>query len=219
MTMRALLCQKVLVCLEMGYIFYILHGSELTLNLATLLYLTRRYDTEYKFHFADLKQQMQVESWISFQSHELAPSFTQAAHWYRQNPNRYPFPTQRAIGEVERIFGVLDTSLEGRDYLVGEGRGNYSIADIASFPFVNHAGFCGVDAALQRWPNLEAWRKRIVARQPVKNGMCTPAETNWDNETVLSKFSQNEDFVAYEAPLQKALKDAQAEFKYKYKSP
>jgi glutathione S-transferase len=57
----------------------------------------------------------------------------QANHFYRLAKERIPYPTQRYVGETERLYGVLDNQLKDRDYLVGPGKGKYSIADIANF--------------------------------------------------------------------------------------
>ena len=57
----------------------------------------------------------------------------QANHFYRLAKERIPYPTQRYVGETERLYGVLDHQLKDRDYLVGPGKGKYSIADIANF--------------------------------------------------------------------------------------
>lgn len=67
----------------------------------------------------------------------------QANHFYRLAKERIPYPTQRYVGESERLYGILDNQLRDRDYLVGPGKGKYSIADIASFswyeaPFSSH---------------------------------------------------------------------------------
>jgi glutathione S-transferase len=57
----------------------------------------------------------------------------QANHFYRLAKERIPYPTQRYVGEAERLYGILDKQLESREYLVGPGKGKYSIADIANF--------------------------------------------------------------------------------------
>lgn len=57
----------------------------------------------------------------------------QANHFYRLAPERIPYAKQRYVGETERLYGVLDKQLDGREYIVGPGKGKYSIADIASY--------------------------------------------------------------------------------------
>lgn len=58
----------------------------------------------------------------------------QASHFYRLAKERIPYPTQRYVGETERLFGILDKQLSSNDYLVGN---KYSIADIANFSWAN----------------------------------------------------------------------------------
>ena len=140
---------------------------------AILAYLTRHYDPEHKFSFTDPDDLSRCEQWISWQhgglvsptalfQSEIAdddqgPMQGQANHFYRLAKERIPYPTQRYVGETERLYGVLDHQLQDREYLVGPGKGKYSIADIANFGWVNIAYFSGVD--LSKFPNLEKWWK------------------------------------------------------------
>lgn len=87
---------------------------------------------------------------------------TQANAYYRFNPVRYAYPTQRFVGETERHYGVLDARLAERDYIAGHGRGKYSIADIAIWPFADAISVAGVD--LQKFPNVLKWWERIGER-------------------------------------------------------
>lgn len=104
---------------------------------ALLAYLTRHYDPEHKFSFSDPDDISCAEQWVSWQHGGLGPMQGQAIHFYRLAKERVPYPTQRYMGETERLYGILDNQLKDRDYLVGPGKGKYSIADIASFPWVN----------------------------------------------------------------------------------
>jgi glutathione S-transferase len=53
----------------------------------------------------------------------------QANHFLRYAKEKIAYPVQRYVGETERLYGVLDKRLQDRDYVAGEGRGKYSIAD------------------------------------------------------------------------------------------
>ena len=63
----------------------------------------------------------------------------QANHFYRLAKERIPYPTQRYIGETERLYGVLDNQLKDRDYLVGPGKGKYRYARSLFPPFIIHS--------------------------------------------------------------------------------
>lgn len=73
-----------------------------------------------------------MEQWVAWQHGGLGPMQGQANHFYRLAKERIAYPTQRYVGETERLYGVLDIRLKGREYLVGD---KYSIADIANFRY------------------------------------------------------------------------------------
>ncbi|KAF4629474.1 hypothetical protein G7Y89_g8677 [Cudoniella acicularis] len=123
---------------------------------AILSYLVRHYDPEHKFSFEDADDLSRAEQWVAWQHGGLGPMQGQANHFFRLAKERIPYPTQRYVGESERLYGILDNQLKDRDYLVGEGRGKYSIADIANFSWVNWAYFAGINLA--QFPNLNKWR-------------------------------------------------------------
>lgn len=125
----------------------------------------------------------------------------QANHFYRLAKERMPYPTQRYVGECDRLYGVLDGFLADRDYLVGPGRGTYSIADIANFSWINVAYFSGVE--LKKFPNLENWCNRINAREAVQKGMSVPQASGLDNTSWLKQLETgSEEFKQKEANLQ-----------------
>jgi glutathione S-transferase len=99
-------------------------------GLAILGYLTRHYDPENKFSF-DVKddQYTIAEEWMAWQHGGVGPMQGQANHFLRYAKEKIAYPVQRYVGETERLYGVLNARLEGRDWVAGEGRGKYSIAD------------------------------------------------------------------------------------------
>jgi GST-like protein len=76
-----------------------------------------------------------------------------------------PYAVERYSNEAQRIATVVDRRLEGRNYLVGD----YSIADIASFPWLARHGRLGID--LDELPNLSRWLDDIAARPAVQRGL------------------------------------------------
>ena len=138
----------------------------------------------------------------------------QANHFYRLAKERIPYPTQRYVGETERLYGVLNSRLQGRDYLVG---GKFSIADIASFGWVNISYFSGVDLA--QFPELEKWWGRISAREAVKKGLNVPGENKFGNARYQMRYKEEPEFKETEDGLKKLADEAKAKYGYKYASP
>lgn len=144
----------------------------------------------------------------------------QANHFYRFTKERYAYPTQRYVGETERLYGVLDARLADRDYLAGSGRGKYSIADIANYGWVNGAGLAGID--LEKFPNVYKWFERLSDRPAVQKGVAVPSGNpspfGW-KQMQEKKKEDPEGTEEKERPLKEALAKAQKEFGYEYKSP
>jgi GST-like protein len=102
-----------------------------------------------------------------FQMGGVGPMFGQANYFYRQE-ERVPFAIERFRKEALRLYGVLEKELGQRDYLAGE----YSIADIATFPWVGrHEGH---HVRLEEFPNVKRWFDAISARPAVQRGMEIP---------------------------------------------
>jgi glutathione S-transferase len=141
----------------------------------------------------------------------------QANHFYRLAKERIPYPTQRYVGETERLYGILDHRLADREYLVGPGKGKYSIADIANFSWVNIAYFAGVD--LSKFPNLEKWWKRVYDRPAVRKGVAVPSESQITNAAYLRRMKDEPEFKEKEDSLKKLGDEAKAKYDYKYASP
>ena len=93
---------------------------------------------------------------------DSGPMQMHAFEYFRGNPQRYDFPTQRVVGETERYYGILDQRLASRDCVAGPGRGRYSIASIAIFPFFDAIGAVGLE--LGKFPNVFKWWERIGKR-------------------------------------------------------
>jgi glutathione S-transferase len=191
--------------------FFVFEGA------AILAYLTRHYDLEYKFSFSDPDDLSRAEQWIAWQHGGLGPMQGQANHFYRLAKERIPYPTQRYVGETERLYGILDKELETRDYLVGPGKGKYSIADIANFSWVNVAYFAGINLA--QFPNLQKWWERIDARPAVKKGTSIPSESKITNGPYQRRLKEEPDFKKDEDKLKDLGKKAKDQYNYKYKSP
>lgn len=144
----------------------------------------------------------------------LGPMQGQANHFFRLAKERIPYPTQRYVGESERLYGVLDKALEGKDYLVGN---KYSIADIANFSWVNIGTFSGLDLA--QFPNVQKWWQRIWDRPAVRRGCTVPEESATVNASYPDKLKTDKEFKQKHDELHGELKKAKEQYNYKFSSP
>ncbi|KAL1630411.1 hypothetical protein SLS56_004939 [Neofusicoccum ribis] len=184
---------------------------------AILAYLTRHHDPEHHFTFADPKDLSRAEQWVAWQHGGVGPMQGQANHFYRLAKERIPYPTQRYVGETERLYGILDSHLADRDYIVGPGRGKYSIADIANFSWINVAYFAGVD--LDQFPNLLKWWERVEARPAVRKGTSVPTENGLINRPYKERLQTDAEFKKGEEKLVEICRKAKEQYGYKYSSP
>ncbi|HSV53671.1 MAG TPA: glutathione S-transferase N-terminal domain-containing protein [Burkholderiaceae bacterium] len=102
-----------------------------------------------------------VIQWLFWQTSSQGPLLGQAAHFVSHAANRghdVAYAVDRYRNEAARLYGVLESELAGRDYIDGE----FSIADIAAFPWVRVAKGQGID--LDRFPNVRRWSETIAQR-------------------------------------------------------
>ena len=135
---------------------------------------------------ADPVERARALSWLFWQVSGLGPALGQAGHY--TNYVATPYAAERAAQEVDRLFGALERGLAGRAFLAGE----YSIADIACFPWGWAAPrITPVDFA--RFPAVAAWRDRVAARPAVRRGMDVGKELRrtWSDADRAVLFGQD----------------------------
>lgn len=132
---------------------------------AILLYLAEKFG---RFIPADVQGRSRAIQWVMWQVAGLGPMMGQATVFNRYFPEKLPSVIDRYTRESRRLLGVLDTALEGRDYLAGD----YSIADIACFPWVRGHEWAGV--TLDGLPNVARWMADIGVRPAVQRGLLIP---------------------------------------------
>ncbi|KAF2492762.1 glutathione S-transferase II [Lophium mytilinum] len=182
---------------------------------AILAYLTRHYDPEHKFSFTDPLDISRAEQWIAWQTGGLGPMQGQANHFNRFTKEKIAYGMQRYTGETERLAGVLDIQLKNQKYLVGN---KYSIADIASYGWVNILQFSGVD--IDQFPNLKAWWQRISERPAVKKGVEIPTKgAGFDNATYTQRLKDDPEYAAKEKEQKELIDAAKKQYGYKFASP
>lgn len=122
----------------------------------------------------DVRARALTLQWLMFQMSQVGPMIGQLGHFVNQAPERVPYAIQRFMGESLRILGVLETALSSREHLAGD----YSIADIATYPWVEAAwkpmvGMMPEQA--ERLGGVRRWLDRVGARPAVVRGMAIPA--------------------------------------------
>jgi GSH-dependent disulfide-bond oxidoreductase len=113
-------------------------------------------------------QRYQVLEWLMFQMGGVGPMLGQYNHFNRFAPEKIDYAIARYHTETLRIFGVLDRQLCDREFICGD----YSIADIATFPWIASYEFMGL--TLDTYPHLKRWVETVQQRPAVQRGMAVP---------------------------------------------
>ena len=109
--------------------------------------------------------------WLMFQMGGVGPMFGQYNHFASYAPEKLPYAVERYRNEVARLHRVLEKRLSESAFLAGPG---YSIADIATFPWVRHPERRDID--LSEYPAVRRWHDTIAARPAVQRGVEVLAE-------------------------------------------
>ena len=139
---------------------------------AILQYLGNKSGT---FYPTDVRQRVEIDQWLFWQVGGLGPMAGQTHHFRQYAPaiikdqRQIAYGVRRYTDETHRLYGVMDRRLADREYLAGD----YSIADMAAWPWVlpEHQG-----QDLAHFPNLAAWMERVGARPAVKAGRALGEE-------------------------------------------
>ncbi|MBW4420792.1 MAG: glutathione S-transferase N-terminal domain-containing protein [Myxacorys californica WJT36-NPBG1] len=143
------------------------HDTKITVfeSGAILLYLAEKTGA---LMLTDQVGRYQVLEWLMLQMGSVGPMFGQLNHFKKFAPEKIPYAIERYEKETLRLYGVLDGQLAKHEYLAGE----YTIADIATFPWVATYEFQGL--TLDKHPNLKRWFEAINQRPAVQKGMNVP---------------------------------------------
>ncbi len=106
--------------------------------------------------------------WLMFQMGGVGPIFGQAHHFMGSAPEKDAYAIERFSKEVRRLYGVMERRLAEQEFLAGE----YSIADIATFPWV--ARYERHRIRLEEFSNVKRWFDSIASRPAVQRGMAVP---------------------------------------------
>jgi GSH-dependent disulfide-bond oxidoreductase len=134
---------------------------------AILMYLAEKYG---KLMPAETRRKYEVVEWLMFQMASVGPMLGQAHHFRLYAPEKLQYAIDRYTNEARRIYNVIDKRLSEVAYLAGE----YSIADIAVYPWLVPHGMQGQN--LDDTPNLKRWYEEIRSRPAVQRGFAVMAD-------------------------------------------
>jgi GSH-dependent disulfide-bond oxidoreductase len=129
---------------------------------AILQYLGRKTG---KFYPKDERGRVEVDQWLFWQMANLGPKAGEANHFRNYAADKLPYAIDRFGNEMHRLYGVMNTRLEQREFLAAR----YSIADMACVGWASRAERFGHD--LGEFPNVMRWRAAVTARPAVKRGL------------------------------------------------
>jgi glutathione S-transferase len=142
---------------------------------AILIYLAEKCG---QFLPAEPKARSRVLQWLMFQMSGVGPMMGQANVFYRYAPEKIPYAIERYQREVRRLFEVLERQLGRHAYLAGD---DYSIADIAMWPWVGAYGWAGVSE--EGLPRLARWLALVGDRPAVQRGRNLPPSAGADADS------------------------------------
>lgn len=125
-----------------------------------------------------VRRRSRVLQWLMFQVAAIGPMQGQANVFYRYAPETIDYAIQRYQNETKRLYRVLDTRLSDHEYLADE----YSIADIATWPWVRLHDWAGVD--IEDLPHLRRWLDAVGQRPAVQRGKKIPEDIDPMMQTV-----------------------------------
>ncbi|WP_029030912.1 glutathione S-transferase family protein [Salinarimonas rosea] len=140
-------------------------GQTLMESGAILIYLAEKTG---RLMPASGEGRYRVLEWLMWQMGGAGPMLGQLHHFLRFNKGAAPYAETRFSDEAERLYGVLDRRLTEADYVAGE----YSIADIALWPWISRHEWQEID--LSAFPNVQRWYRTIAARPAVQAGYHVP---------------------------------------------
>jgi GSH-dependent disulfide-bond oxidoreductase len=112
------------------------------------------------------KERFQVLEWLMFQIGGIGPTFGQLGHFKLHAKEKVPYAIARYEKETLRLYGVLNHQLEHHEFIAGE----YSIADVATFPWI--ANYEQMGLSLSEYPHLNRWVEVVQERPAVQKGMA-----------------------------------------------
>jgi GSH-dependent disulfide-bond oxidoreductase len=145
---------------------------------AILLYLAQKTG---RLMPADLRGRVEVTQWLFWQMAGLGPMAGQNHHFARYALEKLPYAIDRYVKETNRLYGVLNRRLADRAFVAGD----YSIADIAAYPWV--VPYESQGQKLEDFPYLQRWFEAIRERPATVRAYAKAAEVNPDSQAALTE--------------------------------
>jgi GST-like protein len=123
-----------------------------------------------KFLPRDTRGKYEVLQWVNWQMGGLGPICGQNHHFSAYAPEKIPYAINRFVNETNRLYGVSNKQLAGRDYIAGD----YSIADMMCWPWIVPHERQG--QRIEDFPHLQRWFERMKARPGVERGFAVGKE-------------------------------------------
>ena len=143
------------------------NGIRLMESGAIMIYLAEKHG---KFLPTDPLKRAEANQWLMWQMGGLGPMLGQTHQYAHFNSGKAPFAEERFLNETKRLYSVLEKRLDGRDYILDE----YSIVDMACWPWVSRYEWQGIDLA--DYPNVRKWYQNLAARPAVRAGYHVPKQ-------------------------------------------
>ena len=140
-------------------------GGSIFESGAILMYLGDKVGMLYP---ADHKTRIRIHEWLMWQMSAVGPMLGRAHYFLKYNAGKAPFAEEWFSAEAKRIYGVLDGLLAKHEFMCGD----YSIVDIATFPWIARHEWQRMD--LNDFPNVKRWYLAIAARPAVQKGYKVP---------------------------------------------
>ena len=143
------------------------NGMSLMESGAILIYLAEKTG---KLLPTDKLKRYRVTEWLMWQMGGIGPMLGQTHHFVKYNKGKAPYAEERYLKEAHRLYGVLDRRLTDHEFVAGD----YSIADVAIWPWISRFEWQTID--LNQYPNVKRWYLAIAARPAVQRGYKVPKD-------------------------------------------
>jgi len=120
----------------------------------------------------DESRRWEAIEWVMWQMGGPGPILGQIHHFVKFNPGKSSYAEERYLAEGKRLYGVLNKRLQDLEFVVGE----YSVADIAIWPWISRFNWQTID--ITQYPNVTRWYLSVAARPAVQRGYHVPRKVN-----------------------------------------